>query len=215
MTPALVVQPWPGPVPAAPDGVCVIGIKAGSVPAIGHELSSCPIAGTDPALIRSAQRAEIRRAAREVLAALTDEPASCFGIQSEPGGPLSVIVGGHDSTIGCSFSHEDGYSLAAIHLHGAIGVDMMRVQDIPDWEAVARDYLGPVVTAALQATPAAERPLAFALAWTRREAELKCQGYQLAEWPASGGTGAVTAIPLIMKPAGLAGHVAVYQGGSK
>jgi hypothetical protein len=29
MTPALVVQPWPGPVPAAPDGVCVIGIKAG------------------------------------------------------------------------------------------------------------------------------------------------------------------------------------------
>ncbi|WP_353405592.1 4'-phosphopantetheinyl transferase family protein, partial [Duganella hordei] len=180
-----------------------------------HELSSCPIAGTDPALIRSAQRANIRRAAREVLAALTGEPASCFGIQSQPGGPLNVIVGGHDSTIGCSFSHEDGYSLAAIHLHGAIGVDMMRVQDIPDWEAVARDYLGPTVTAALQATPAAERPLAFALAWTRREAELKCRGSQLAEWPASGGTGAVTAIPLIMKPAGLAGHVAIYQGGSK
>ncbi|MES2350468.1 MAG: 4'-phosphopantetheinyl transferase superfamily protein, partial [Pseudomonadota bacterium] len=178
-------------------------------------LSSCPIAGTDPAFIRSAQRANIRRAAREVLAALTGEPAGCFGIQSQPGGPLNVIVGGHDSTIGCSFSHEDGYSLAAIHLHGAIGVDMMRVQDIPDWEAVARDYLGPVVTAALQTTPAAERPLAFALAWTRREAELKCQGSQLAEWPASGGTGAVTAIPLIMKPAGLAGHVAIYQGGSK
>ena len=215
MTPALVVQPWPGPVPAAPDGIVVIAIKSGSVPTFGHESSSCPNVGTDPDFIRSAQRAEIRRAAREVLAALTGEPASCFGIQSEPGGPLSVIVGGHDSTIGCSFSHEDGYSLAAIHLHGAIGVDMMRVQDIPDWQAVARDYLGPAVTAALQAMPAAERPLAFALAWTRREAELKCQGSQLAEWPASGGTGAVTAIPLIMEAAGLAGHVVIYQGGSQ
>jgi 4'-phosphopantetheinyl transferase len=212
MTPALVVQPWPGPVPAAPDGVCVIGIKAGSVPATSHPGQ---VAGTDPPGQRPAQRANIRRAAREVLAALTGEPASCFGIQSEPGGPLNVIVGGHDSTIGCSFSHEDGYSLAAIHLHGAIGVDMMRVQDIPDWQAVARDYLGPAVTAVLQAIPAAERPLAFALAWTRREAELKCQGSQLAEWPASGGAGAVTVIPLIMEAAGLAGHVAIYQGGSQ
>ena len=220
MTSAHIVHPWPGPVPVPQDDIVVIAIKAGSVPAIGHEPGSCPIAGTDPAFIdvarlRSAQRADVRRAAREVLAALTGEPASCFGIHSEPGGPLSVIVGGHDSTIGCSFSHEDGYSLAAINLHGAIGVDMMRVRDIPDWQAVARDYLGPAVAAALQAMPAAERPLAFARAWTRREAELKCQGSQLAEWPGGGGSGAVTAMPLIMEAAGLVGHVAVYQGGTE
>jgi 4'-phosphopantetheinyl transferase len=195
MTPALAVQPWPGPVPSAPDGLCVIGIKTTS--------------------LRSVQRANIRRAAREVLAALTGEPASCFGFYSPSGGPLNVIVGGHDSDIGCSFSHEDGYSLAAIHLGGVIGVDLMRVQDIPDWQAVARDYVGPAVTAHLQATPAAERPLAFALAWTRREAELKCLGSQLTEWRATDDTSVVTAIPLIMEAAGLVGHIAIHQGGSE
>jgi 4'-phosphopantetheinyl transferase len=54
--------------------------------------------------------------------------------------------------------------------------------DLPDWAAVARDYLGPRVADALQQTPPADRPAAFAQAWCQLEARLKCAGLGLAEW---------------------------------
>jgi len=158
----LAVHAWPGPAPAPLDGLFVLFVR--TVPR------------------RDAARLEIRRAAREALALVLDLAVDDITIASTPGAPPRILVAGEARAIGCSFAHEDGYALAAINLHGAVGVDLMRVRDIPDWQAVAHDYLGPAASAALQATSADERPRAFAQAWTRREAALKRDGQQLGEW---------------------------------
>ncbi|WP_122697970.1 4'-phosphopantetheinyl transferase superfamily protein, partial [Pseudomonas viridiflava] len=77
------------------------------------------------------------------------------------------------SEAGLSFSHESGLSVAAVNLSGLVGVDVMTVQNVPDWQTVARDYLGPTVTHRLQETPEGARNLAFANAWCQHEALLK------------------------------------------
>jgi 4'-phosphopantetheinyl transferase len=56
------------------------------------------------------------------------------------------------------------------------------VQDVPDWDRVALDYLGPQVRDMLAGLDPACRADAFAQAWTRREAQLKCLGLSLSEF---------------------------------
>ena len=130
---------------------------------------------------REPARQQIRAAARAALASLLGIAESQITLHSRPGQPPRVSCAGGD--IGISFSHEDGLSLAALHLHGPVGVDLMQIRDVPDWEVLARDYLGPDCVATLRATAAAERPRALARAWTAHEARLKCLGLQLSEWP--------------------------------
>jgi 4'-phosphopantetheinyl transferase len=164
MTP-LMVHPWPGPVPAPEDGLVVIAIE------------------TTAGAPRAQARAQIRLAAKEALSALLSLPVGSIDIESTPGQPPRIVLPAGDArTVGCSFAHEDGHSVAAINLRGAVGIDLMRVQDIPDWQVVSRDYLGLETTAMLLATHAAERPRAFAQAWAKNEAVLKCHGEQLSEW---------------------------------
>jgi 4'-phosphopantetheinyl transferase len=86
---------------------------------------------------------------------------------------------------GVSISHASGFSVAAVHRHGAVGIDLMRLDEklMPDWEAVARDYLGPAALARLAGCRDEHRAVCFAQEWTRREAQLKCHGCGLVEWP--------------------------------
>ncbi|WP_157808699.1 MULTISPECIES: 4'-phosphopantetheinyl transferase family protein [unclassified Janthinobacterium] len=142
------------------DGVLVIGIAA--------------------VLPRAEARLRIRAAVREAMATWLKLDTEAISVASTPGAPPRLLFPG--GVAGLSFSHDEGLSLAAINLHGAVGVDAMRVQDIADWFTLARDYLGPQVAEALAACPDAQRPLALAQAWTAREAALKCAGRQLAEW---------------------------------
>jgi 4'-phosphopantetheinyl transferase len=58
----------------------------------------------------------------------------------------------------------------------------MSIVPVPDWESVARDYLGPEAARKLAARPNGERDAAFAHAWSEHEARLKCLGLQLSEW---------------------------------
>jgi 4'-phosphopantetheinyl transferase len=182
----LAVQRWPGPTPVLLDGLFAIVI--------------------DAELQREAARRQIRLAAREALATVLGKSAADIGIDSLPGNPPRVLLAGAASRIGISFSHEDGHALAAINLHGAVGADIMRVQDIPDWQAVASDYLGPAVSAALQA--AADRPRAFANAWSQREAALKFHAQQLSEWQTDL---AGVAIPLDLPDSRLAGYIHIAR----
>jgi 4'-phosphopantetheinyl transferase len=173
----LAAHPWPGPVPALQGGVFVIGVQ------------------TSPQRARA--RAQIREALQQALAGVLGLPPETISIASTPGKPPRIVLEGNECSIGCSFAHENGYALAAINLHSAIGVDLMRVQDIPDWQAVSRDYLGPAASAALLDTSAGDRPRALAQAWTRREAALKCSGLQLSEWQADiSGATTTLAIPV-------------------
>src|SRR5471032_432971 len=150
------VHAWPGEHPLAQNGVCVMSIV------------------TTGGALRAQAREQVRSAVREVLSLLLGIPAGAIAVDSTPGQPPRIVLAYDPGrAIACSFAHEDGWSLAAINLRGAIGVDLMRVRDVPDWQAVARDYLGPAVTADLSACPPWQRARAFALAWTAREAHLK------------------------------------------
>lgn len=131
---------------------------------------------------RPAARAGIRAALCATIAAFLGQPVSAITLRSVPGQPLAL-----DSPclgMGLSVSHETGISLAALHLHGAIGLDVVRVKQdaLPDWKQVARDYLGPAAHDRLTRLAPAHRAAAFAQEWTLLEASLKCLGLALAEW---------------------------------
>ena len=142
------------------DGVLVIGIAA--------------------VLPRAEARLRIRAAVREAAAQWLKLNSEAVSLESTPGAPPRLLLAGR--TAGLSLAHDEGMSLAAIHLHGAVGIDVMRVQDIADWANLARDYLGSQVAQELAAGPASLRPAALARAWTAREAALKCVGLPLMEW---------------------------------
>lgn len=186
---ALVVRDWPRDLSLAVQdvrsvlAVTVIGIAT-------------PVTAS-----RGAARVLVRDALCQTLGAVLDQPAASIGLVSRPGeavtlAPLPASLGRASNlplgqSLDLSLSHAPGLSIAAICWGASVGVDLMRIEDgvegDPDWLRVARDYLGPQVTASLQATPAAECPVAFAKAWTRFEASLKCLGLGLTEWtPALG-----------------------------
>ncbi|STQ92791.1 holo-(acyl carrier protein) synthase 2 [Janthinobacterium lividum] len=142
------------------DGVLVIGIAA--------------------VLPRAEARLRIRAAVCEAAAQWLKLNIETISVASTPGAPPRLRLAGRAASL--SFSHDEGLSLAAISLHGPVGIDVMRVQDISDWFHLARDYLGPLVAEELAACPDAQRPSALAQAWTAREAALKCAGLQLVEW---------------------------------
>jgi 4'-phosphopantetheinyl transferase len=190
---ALAVHRWPGPTPVPQDGLFAILISTVA--------PTAPDAGT----YRDAARRQLRQAACEALAAVLCIPADDISIVSRPGQPPSILLGGHASTMGISLSHDGDYSLAAINLQGPVGADILRVQDIPDWQAVARDYLGAALTEALLALSASERPQAFSQAWANREAQLKLEGRHLAEWTASTTASEVRSLIL---PTGIVGALA-------
>ncbi len=126
----------------------------------------------------------IRTALRETLAVVLDQPAASITLVSGPG--QAIWVDSPLARLHVSVSHTPGVSVAAIGRGAAIGVDLMHVDQgaeaMLDWARVALDYLGPTVTVLLQSTSPAQRPAAFAQAWTRFEACLKCLGLALTEW---------------------------------
>jgi 4'-phosphopantetheinyl transferase len=93
-----------------------------------------------------------------------------------------VALDAGDQWVALSISHDGDISVAAYSFNGAVGIDVMPIVPVPDWRAVARDYLGPEAARKLAARSDGERDAAFAHAWSEHEARLKCLGLQLAEW---------------------------------
>lgn len=155
---------WPAVLPVSADKVHVIGVRGSGD--------------------REAARRNIRLALSEAIAQLYGMLPSEIMIQFSPGVSPAVSFSGSAgaSPPGISISHEGTLSLAAIRMDGAVGIDLMQVQQIEDWRSVARDYLGPATLAQLEAMPSGQRAAALARAWTEHEARLKCHGRQLAEW---------------------------------
>lgn len=151
-----------------PGGVRIVGVR-------GH-------AG------RGAARLAIRAAVVADLRAWRGLAADLhIRVAGAPGEAPHVLLDGGTRVqrIWLAISHDGDVSVAAWRADGAVGIDVMAVTDVPDWQAVARDYLGPACADALAALPAASRPQAFARAWCAREARLKCLGRPLAEWGAA------------------------------
>jgi 4'-phosphopantetheinyl transferase len=155
---------WPGALAPRDDGLYVIGVRGDGE--------------------RQAARTRTRQALCEALAQLYGlQPAQIMIHFSAGRAPAVSFLEAPDVVApGISISHDGPLSVAAIHQHGLVGVDLMRVQDVPDWRAVARDYLPPHVLDRLEASAPGQRALLLARAWTEHEARLKCHGRQLGEW---------------------------------
>jgi 4'-phosphopantetheinyl transferase len=158
----LAVHPWPGPLPDPDEGLIALRL--------------CTPVSNDRGVARAQVRAALKSLLGNLLGRLPDE----VPLVSAPGQPLSVDL--PDCCIGLSVSHEPGITVAAIHLHGPVGVDVMRVQDLPDWRELARSYLGVATMRCIEELPNGFRASAFARAWTELEARLKCRRVPLTEW---------------------------------
>jgi 4'-phosphopantetheinyl transferase len=164
---------------------------------------------------RDAARQLVRSALRETLAPLLGCTPAAVPLISLPG--RAIHLAPQEGEIGLSVSHEAGLSLVAIHLHGAVGVDLLRVAEIPlagdEVLRLATDYLGAEVASRLSSLLEEARRQAFAKAWAGLEAGLKCLGKGLAEWsPERQALLANCRIRELALPAGLLGAVAVRIG---
>ena len=133
---------------------------------------------------RTVARLTIRDALRTLLGLHWQQAAQSIRFTEQPGQPITVAS--HPEPVWLSLSHAPGLSVAAVHRHRAVGIDVTSdtagAEALPDWEALARDYLGPAAHQQLARTPAATRATTFAGAWSQLEAGLKCHGRGLTEW---------------------------------
>ena len=165
---------------------------------------------------RNAARQAIRQAVRAALPVLFGLKPGAVGMHAVSGqAPYAMVrTASGERRVALAFSHDEALSLAAIGLDGQVGIDVMRIVEIPDWQALARDYLGPGVAQALAAHGPAERPAALARAWSEREARLKCLGLGIGEWQAGEDADlqACLALPLAL-PDGYIGTLALAAPG--
>lgn len=131
---------------------------------------------------RAQARVQIRAALRALVGSQLGVSVDAVTIRSVPGSAPQLLLGGQVAAQGVSITHAGEHAYAAFHAHGAVGIDVMQVQPLPDMDRVALDYLGPDVCAMLAAAAPALRAGLFAHAWARREAHLKCLGQPLAEF---------------------------------
>ena len=145
---------------------------------VGLHLLSVPMPNSGT---RQDARLSIRTALKQRLRELLGDCGNDAVLRSTPG--QAVCLAAPFAQIGLSISHEPGLSVAAINLAGRVGIDLMCLHaPFPDMEALAMDYLGPAVCAAIQKHPVTGRSEVFARAWTAHEACLKCLHLSLVEW---------------------------------
>lgn len=151
---------------------------------------------------RDRARQLVRQALGKTLGGMLAVDEGSLSLISQPGQGIRLAPPWQD--VGISVSHEPGLSLAAIHRTGPVGIDLLQLGPaLPDLDQLARDYLGPATAAAIAALPQTQRQPAFARAWCRLEAGLKCLGMALGEWtPEIGRQLAACTVTDIAMPAG-------------
>ena len=138
---------------------------------------------TVPTTLRFQARKLIRIAIRQVIAKKLACQYTEVKFISELGQSLKLAQ--PRQNIGLSISHESGLSLAAINMHGRVGVDLIDIKTIPnksEIDTLALEYLGAELAEYLSHLSCEEQNHAFAQAWTEFEARLKCQEKSLTEW---------------------------------
>jgi phosphopantetheinyl transferase len=127
-----------------------------------------------------AERADLRAVLREILSAWTGLSTGELPLRETPRGPVWPGEWQGDS-LGISFSYAGDEGWIGLLRGGRIGVDVATVEHFSELKAVVRDYLGPLAREATAKSPEPER--AFARAWAELEAQIKCVGSELREWP--------------------------------
>lgn len=157
--------------------------ETGPVLRLGEDLLVFSIA-TPETTKRDTARQRVRHVLRQTLAPRLQCSPADVPLVSLPGQAIRLDVA--EREIGISVSHEAGLSLVAINPCGAVGVDLLRLDRLgmADEELLllTEEYMGVETAQSIAGMPVAQRTAAFARAWARFEARLKCRGEALAEW---------------------------------
>ncbi len=130
---------------------------------------------------RTIARQELRTVLREVLAKWSDLAPDQLPLEESRRGPVWLgQLAGQTLDISLAYHEQEGW--IGLLRGGWIGVDVMRAELVAEANDVARHYLGPAAMASLQQST--DPTLAFAVAWTELEAQLKCLRLELVERPA-------------------------------
>lgn len=135
----------------------------------------CQADGTHP-------RAAARQLLRQRLAHYLQRPASEVALQFTPGQAPAVEASWQGLPLSLSLSYCGGRALVGICPGASLGIDLAVVTALPDWEGVARLYLGPLAATRLAGLEAGARARQFARDWAGMEAAGKCLGLALEEW---------------------------------
>lgn len=81
-----------------------------------------------------------------------------------------------DRPLHFNLAHAEDLALVAVTPEGPVGVDVEHIRPSPSLPRLARRVLSAAERRRLEALPEADRPWAFYLAWTRKEALIKARG---------------------------------------
>lgn len=127
---------------------------------------------------RPAARQHARQALRQILAGLLGRSEDAVALRESRQGPV-LEDSAHDLRI--SLSYAGKHCLIGLAEGQMIGVDIVRIEALPEINTLARLYLPSTSCQMVLAAPPADRDAAFALAWAQMEARSKCLGLPLAE----------------------------------
>ncbi len=127
---------------------------------------------------RARARHLARRGLREMLASLLALPAEEVTLVEGLRGP---VLEGAAREIGVSLSYAGDWALIGLAEGRALGVDVVRIESLPEAEMLARLYLPATACHAVREAPPERRDARFAHVWAEMEACSKCLGLPLAE----------------------------------
>jgi len=127
---------------------------------------------------RAQARALARQVLRQILGSLLARPGETLSLLESPRGPL---LNDAARDIRISLSYAADHVLIGLAEGCALGVDLVRVEHLPEREALARLYLPEAACRAVLDAPASAQDAFFALRWAQMEARCKCLGLPLAE----------------------------------
>lgn len=131
-----------------------------------------------PGTARPAARQFARQVLRQILGSLLARPADEIVLRESAQGPV-LAKAARDIRISLSYAADR--CLIGLAEGQALGVDIVRIENLPETEALCRLYLPAADCRHVLAAPPVERDARFALAWAQMEARSKCLGLPLAE----------------------------------
>ncbi len=119
-----------------------------------------------------------------LLAFLSDADPVSVKIREEGNGKPQLEADGHKHPLEFNLAHTDGLCLIACSQELEIGVDVERIQPLPELEDMARKYLAPLEMTQWRAAALSQRAELFCRFWSAKEALLKALGSGLRIPPA-------------------------------
>ncbi|MEO0004307.1 MAG: hypothetical protein RLZZ22_1999 [Pseudomonadota bacterium] len=144
------------------------------------------VAGQPLVWICQADAVPVREAARQLLrqqlAHYLRRPMAEVPLRFAPGQAPAVEARWKGLRLTPSLSYCGDLALVGLCAGARLGLDLAAVAPLPDWEGVARLYLGPLAVPRLARLEATARARRFAQDWAGMEAAGKCLGLPLEEW---------------------------------